>query len=158
MRVATLLISAVAAMTSVDAAEPSFPDSLRLMDGSGYLHPQSLSGAPSILLFWDDSCAPCRLEIDGIEALRTAAPDVQFVVVALIDDKLAREHLAPAIEAGAFLTLAPRDPRPMLRRFGNARGALPFSVMFRPDGSLCKSHLGQLQDATVANLRASCGA
>ena len=148
----------VAGFSGVASARTNetFPPSLARLDGGGFLTPESLSGRPTMLLFWDDDCAPCRLELADLSAMRASAPEMHFVLVVMRTTPRARKHLRPAERDGAILVRAPGDPRSLLRRLENRSGALPFSATYRADRSLCLTHLGRMDEIRAKKTAAEC--
>lgn len=141
--------------TSARSAE-SFPTSLVRLDGEGFLAPEALAAKPVILLFWDDDCAPCRLELGDLASIRASAPALQIVVVVMRVTPRARRHLRSVESEGIVLVRAPADARPMFRRLGNAAGALPFSAAYHADRSLCLTHLGRMDTSQAKKILSYC--
>lgn len=115
--------------------------------------PQALAqwrGKVLVLNFWATWCAPCREEIPDFIALRAqyGSRNVEIVGIAI-------DAAAPVAAYAKELTI----PYPILigegaaqalsRGLGNTSGALPYTVVINPAGSIILRHLGRLPRAKL---------
>lgn len=117
--------------------------------------PDEWKGKVLVLNFWATWCAPCREEIPLLMDLERRRPEVRVVGIALDTVDAVR---AFAKELGIGYPLLLDDVRgSTMRRYGNRLGALPFTVITGPDGTVAFVRLGVLDpvelDTAVAALR-----
>jgi len=101
---------------------------------------------PTVVNFWTNGCAPCLGELRYFSQLALAHPEVRFLGVAL-DSRDAALKLLDDNALSFTNLLAPEDPRPLLRSFGNGIVAMPFTIILNPDRSRCWANLGELDRA-----------
>jgi len=89
------------------------------------LAPQDFKGARTLVSFWRSDCPPCVREQEITPKIKSAHPNLRIEIISL-EDKSQEEQNA------------------LLKLFGDAKHALPFSVMLRADGSVCRTHNGVL--------------
>ena len=97
------------------------------------------------LNFWATWCPPCKKEIPHFIELQRDYGDqgLQFVGVAIDDEDAVREFVEEVgmnypslIVQGEGVGLA--------RRYGNAAGALPYTVIIERDGEISNTFMGEL--------------
>lgn len=132
---------------------------LPLVDGGRFQRLSDLSPRTTLVNFWRADCPPCIAELP---LLVDAAQRLGFrlVTVALQTPGETRAHWphVPGEPGSHVALLGPGDPRGLLRRFGNASGAIPYSAMLRPDGSLCAKRMGEIEQGWITDNLAKCGA
>lgn len=125
------------------AAAPRVDFRLARADGDGWITPQNGQGS-SVFLFWDSACPGCLLELADLPALQQTVPAMRIVLVSLSPREDTRRVLSQyTIPETTLLARSPLNPRGLLAQLGNTAGALPFAVVFSPDGSVCVRHFGQ---------------
>lgn len=131
---------------------------LPLVSGSQFQRLSELPPRVTLVNFWRADCPPCVAELP---LLVEAASRLGFrlVTVALQTPGETRAHWprVPGDPASHVALLGPSEPRGLLRRFGNANGAIPYSAMLRPDGSLCARRMGEIGQGWIAENLAKCG-
>jgi hypothetical protein len=81
-----------------------------------------------------------------MDRLARALPDVLFIGIAMAPRRQTLDYLDSHPVSYPQL-LAPRDPGALLRRLGDPSGALPHTVVLKPDHSICAYRTGEI-DAT----------
>ena len=126
--------------------------------GGDFLRLSELPPRITLVNFWRADCPPCIAELP---LLVEAAHRQRFrlVTVSLQSPGETRAHWprVPGEPGSHVALLGPSDPRGLLRRFGNAAGAIPYSAMLRPDGSLCAQRIGEIGQGWIAENLAKCG-
>lgn len=130
---------------------------LPLVDGGGFRRLSELQPKVTLVNFWRADCPPC---VSELPLLVEAAPRLGFrlVTVALQSPGETRAHWprVPGEPGSHVALLGPSEPRGLLRRFGNASGAIPYSAMLRPDGSLCARHTGEIGQGWITENLKKC--
>ncbi len=124
--------------------------------------PQALSqwrGQIVVLNFWASWCAPCREEMPDFAALRaeTHGRGVEFVGIA-IDGKSNVAKFLERQPVGYPILIGEGAAHGLVRRLGNASGALPYTVVLDRDGRIVFRHLGRLPRATLETTLRNIGA
>jgi len=126
--------------------------------GGDFLRLSELPPQITLVNFWRADCPPCVAELP---LLVDAASRLGFrlVTVSLQSSGETRAHWprVPGEPASHIALLGPSDPRGLLRRFGNASGAIPYSAMLRPDGSLCTKRVGEITQIWIVEHLMKCG-
>ena len=150
------LIGVLALLFAANAQALDFE--LPLVDGGKFQRLSNLSPRITLVNFWRADCPPCIAELP---LLVDAAQRLGFrlVSVALQTPGETRAHWprVPGSPGSHVALLGPSEPRGLLRRFGNASGAIPYSAMLRPDGSLCVKRMGEIEQGWITDNLAKCG-
>lgn len=118
--------------------------------------PRSVSEWDGRLLFinfWATWCPPCLEEIPAFVRLQDeyAARGVQFLGVALDDEQNVRRFMAEQRMNYPSLH-GERDAIALGKRYGNRVGALPYTVLVAPDGTVLLMHHGILHEDDARRL------
>ena len=135
----------VSKMVPAQLWEMSFPDP------AGKVHSlKQWRGKTLVLNFWATWCAPCREEIPDLMAIRSeyAAKSVEIAGIA-IDNAQAVAPYARQMKITYPVLIGEGEALAMARALGNPSGALPYTVIIAPDGTVLMRHLGRLPKAKL---------
>ena len=106
---------------------------------------------PGVVMFWRSDCAPCRLELGDLPALRRAAAPLPLQLVSL--------DAASAAWAGRFRRRSKthEDPAKVLTDWGGAPPRLPLAVALDPSGQVCARHTGLIGRDRLRAWSQACG-
>jgi len=115
-------------------------------------------GRPLVLNFWATWCAPCREEIPLLIDLQKRYADRGLQVVGVAIDRPS-SVAAYRAEFGINypILLADEDTFDVMKKYGNATGALPYTVIFDSAGNVSQRKLGafrtaELEDGVLTSL------
>lgn len=145
---------ALAAFSAQATDNERWDFTLATLEGDRFVKASQLAG-PVLLNFWGRDCPPCVAELPRLQAFARDRRDWTLMLVATDPPQDARVFLQ---QRGITLPVLKAGPNvvPLMRRAGNRSGGLPFTLVLR-DGRICQVHEGELSDAALANLLASCG-
>lgn len=106
-----------------------------------------------LLNFWATWCPPCLKEIpDFIELQKTYGDqDFQIIGIAIDDEEAVREYVK--VVGMNYPTMAVQDEGiGLARRFGNAAGVLPYTVIINRDGEISHTITGELSKLRAKEL------
>lgn len=131
------------------------PADVTLTDLDGKTHGfADYQGKLVVLNFWATWCGPCLHEIPALIKMQAdyAAKGVQILGPAVDDPEDVRGQ-APKL--GFNYPVFVGDSEAMLElmtRLGNSAGALPFSVLIGPDGTILERQLGEFSPVELSGL------
>ncbi|GAB3244155.1 TlpA family protein disulfide reductase [Chitinimonas naiadis] len=109
--------------------------------------PQAFSqwqGKPLVVNFWATWCAPCREEIpEFVATQKTHGDKVRFVGLA-IDNPKDVSKFVQELGINYPVLVGEQDALELMRTEGNRLGALPFTLIFDPQGKKVAVHAGRL--------------
>ncbi|MBY6204381.1 TlpA disulfide reductase family protein [Halomonas denitrificans] len=117
------------------------------LDGSA-VEAADFDGRPLLVNFWATWCAPCIREMPLLDAFAAEQSERLSVVGIAIDDPAAvgsfvdRLGVDYPILVGAAGAVEVMDTQ---RRYGNAQGLLPYTVLVAADGTIAWQHLGEVE-------------
>jgi len=151
--VAPGLAAAKPADTGAAALAPgSVPDALwnlALPDLEGT--EQSMSqwrGKRMVVNFWATWCAPCVKEMPDLQALADQHPDKRIIGIGIDSTANIRAFLQK-VPVSYPLLVAETGGVDLLRRLGNTRGGLPFTLILDEDGRIAHHVLGQIDPQDI---------
>jgi len=96
-----------------------------------------------VLNFWATWCIPCKEEMPLLMDLHTRYQDRGVAVVGVaLDTPGAVAQFARELRVGYPLLIADENGLDLMARYGNTRGALPYTVVIDADGALVAKKLG----------------
>lgn len=106
-----------------------------------------------VLNFWATWCPPCRKEIPEFIALQKqyGKSNLQFIGVA-IDDEVSVNQFALEMGINYPNLIAEMQGIELARQYGNAMGALPFSVIINPEGQIVARQIGFLERSKILDI------
>jgi thiol-disulfide isomerase/thioredoxin len=110
----------------------------------GQISADDFAGQAMLVNFWATWCAPCRREMPALQTLSERHAGRLMVVGLAIDDA---EPVADFVaELGIDYPIAhgQADVMHSNRRWGNAAGALPYTVLVDAEGIIRWQHLGEV--------------
>ena len=119
-------------------------------DGSRFVRLSDFAPQPLLLNFWSSDCPPCLQEMPLLQQSARLHPAVQFLGIAAQDPAAAHRFLARQAPMAYPQLLAPLETAGIMRRFGNAAGALPYTAVLSTSHQICQTHVGAV-DANWLN-------
>ncbi len=118
--------------------------------------PQSLSQWKNRVLmvnFWATWCIPCRTEIPALIKIQSlySAKNVQIVGIAL-DNPDQVKAFAKSLSINYPVVIGGLESIDLTRAIGNRNGALPFTLILSPGGTVMRSHLGAMTETEMEAL------
>ena len=138
----SLALTGAAGATDGDSQALDF----ELSDGHAFVRLAELPKQVTVVNFWRSDCPPCVREMP---LLAGTARQGKSQVVAIA---LQRPHETAAAPAAVQAALqpplqalqGPNEPRGLLARFGNPRGALPYTVVLDAQRRACARQIGEV--------------
>ncbi|MBV1875242.1 MAG: TlpA family protein disulfide reductase [Cycloclasticus sp.] len=103
-----------------------------------------------VLNFWATWCPPCLKEIPEFIAIQKEYGEfnLQFIGVA-IDNEVSVNQFALEMGMNYPNLVAEMQGIELARQYGNAMGALPFSVIINPEGQIITRQVGLLERSKI---------
>jgi thiol-disulfide isomerase/thioredoxin len=119
---------------------------LARLDGTAFVRLSDFAGKVVVLNFWRSDCPPCVAEMPLLSGFSQANADVTVIGIATEEASRARRFVER--QRITYLQLnAPAQSAGLLRRFGDASGALPYTVVLDTQHRICASQVGAVDAA-----------
>jgi thiol-disulfide isomerase/thioredoxin len=128
---------------------------LPLLDGSRFVQLSDFPGRAVVLNFWGSECPPCVREMPLLASLSRQYAAVQFLGVAT-DGRERAIRFVNRFKPAYPQLFAINRADVLMRRFGNLRGGLPYTVVLTPAHLLCVTHLGEVDAEWIAAAVSGC--
>jgi thiol-disulfide isomerase/thioredoxin len=98
--------------------------------------------------FWASWCAPCQYEIPEFVQYQEKYRDKGLQLIGIgVDEKRKLANVARSLEINyPVLVIDPSAAGPLLTRWGNTTGIIPYTVVIARDGHIKYIHRGQFDD------------
>lgn len=107
-------------------------------------------GQPLLVNFWATWCAPCVREMPLLDDYATENSDRLAVIGIAIDEPGQVRGFIEDLGIDYPILVGTSDVMTTQRRFGNAAGMLPYTVLVAADGTIAWQHLGELDTDDLA--------
>jgi len=133
---------------------PETAPGFQLADVNGQMHnADEWEGSYQLLNFWATWCPPCRREIPLLNEMQKRYGDSGLQVIGIaIDQPNMVTEFTRNTELTYISLVGQLDATKVAEAYGNPVGALPYSVLIAPDGSIPFSHMGELEAAELEAL------
>jgi peroxiredoxin len=145
MRLAFFGIIGAGSLAPAGGAAATPDNTMRLelarLDGSAFVRLSDFAGKVVVLNFWRSDCPPCGAEMPVLSEFSQANTDIPVIGIATEEASRARRF----VERQRISTLqlsAPAQSQGLLRRFGNTKGALPYTVVLDEQHKICLAKVG----------------
>lgn len=106
---------------------------------------QQWQGKVAVVNFWATWCPPCREEMPELSELYNQYKDQGVVVIGISTDELPKMQAFAAKSPVSYPLLAGNEQAMVLsEQLGNNKGALPYTVIVRADGSIANTYFGRI--------------
>jgi thiol-disulfide isomerase/thioredoxin len=116
-------------------------------------HTQTLAqwkGKILLVNFWATWCTPCVQEIPELSKMQSENKITNAQIIGIgIDSAANMQEFSTKYKISYPLYVADTTGSELLRKFGDAAGGLPFSLLIAPNGRVKKTYLGRLNVAEV---------
>lgn len=136
----TLLLVLSLGGTAVAANTPDW--TLRDAGGQSVRFSEALKKGPVLLSFWALWCAPCLKELPHIDALATEFDGKITVLAVNSDTQRSVARVRPYLRSKGYEVTVPLDTAGELARKLQIGNAIPFTVLYDPDGREFYRHTG----------------
>lgn len=149
-RLAYSAIVICAGGTAMAAAPDRMELQLATLDGSAFVRLSDFPGKAVLINVWDTECPACVMETPFLNAQSRIYPQVQFLGIAT-GDRVTSISFSRQFQVSYPQLQAPHDPSGLLRRLGDPRQGLPFTVMLDAGHRVCASRLGAVDANWMAD-------
>lgn len=115
--------------------------------------PQALKqwqGKILIVNFWATWCPPCRDEMPELSQLHDAYKDRNVVVIGISTDDVAKiREFSKTAPVSYPLLAGDFEAMNLSEQLGNTKGALPYTVIVRADGTIANTYFGRVNRALL---------
>lgn len=105
-------------------------------------------GQPLVVNFWATWCPPCVKEIPDLNRLAAKHVSAKFLGVAIDTQDNVRKFVV-GVPIDYASVIAGHQGIDLVRALGNAAGGLPFTVLFRPDGTIFDVVMGAVDPTSL---------
>lgn len=105
-------------------------------------------GQPLVVNFWATWCPPCVKEIPDLNRLAAKHGQAKFLGVAVDTADNVRKFVVD-IPIDYASVIAGHQGIELVRALGNTAGGLPFTVLFRPDGTIFEVVMGMVDPESL---------
>ena len=110
-------------------------------------------GKVIVLNFWATWCIPCKEEMPLLMDLHTRYQDRGVAVLGVaLDTPSAVAQFARELKIRYPLLIADENGLALMARYGNSRGALPYTVIIGTDGAIAAKKLGAFRGNELRTL------
>lgn len=102
-----------------------------------------------LLNFWASWCSPCQTEIRDLVVWQTEYGKQGLQVVGIgMDDEVKLRNVQRTLEINYPVLFTNSPAHPLMSRFGNRAGVVPYSVLISRAGRVVYTHAGVITQAT----------
>jgi peroxiredoxin len=130
----------------VGRQQPGF--SLPSVDG-GTVSAEDFSGRAMLVNFWATWCAPCRREMPVLQAASETHGDALTVVGIAMDDAEPVQRFIDEVGVDYTVLVGLDEVIDTQREWGNAVGAMPYTVLVDSEGVVRWRHFGEVTESEL---------
>jgi cytochrome c biogenesis protein CcmG/thiol:disulfide interchange protein DsbE len=145
----TLVIALVAAACASSAPEGPLPDPPPPVTFEEMTAMIESAGGPVMVNVWASWCLPCRSEAPLIAAGTKTHPNVTFIGLNVQDNPTDASQFMAEYLSEADMTHVSNSKGDIPVKLGGTRG-VPISFFYRANGELAATHLGIIDEPTLA--------
>ena len=116
---------------------------------------RDFTGKVVVLNFWRSDCPPCVAEMPVLSEFSQANPDIPVIGIATEEASRAKRFVERH-RINYLQLIGPAQSDGMLRRFGNAKGALPYTVVLDVQHRNCQSKTGTVDAVWLQTAIGAC--
>ena len=115
-----------------------------------------LRGAPTALVVWKASCAPCLVDLANLREIAARAPGWRIVTLALDDARTATAAMPPQVRGIGPAWTSSDPPAQVLAALNPSQPALPLTIAVSVRGEICARRVGLLGSDVLNAWSAQC--